>query len=156
MRTKAIAAALLFPLGLAACADGSGQKADAGTVVGAVAGGLVGSTFGRGGGRVAATAIGAVAGGIIGHEIGRSMDRQDRILAQRAEFDALERGPAGRPVRWRNADNGRYGDVIPGEPYRRGNLDCREYEHVIYIDGRPRTMRGTACRNGDGTWGPVS
>jgi len=155
MRTKILSVAVILPLALGACADGSGQKADAGTVVGAVAGGLVGSQFGKGGGRVAATMIGAFAGGVIGHEIGRSMDRQDRILAQQAEFDALERGPAGRPVRWRNADNGRYGEVIPGEPYRRGSIDCRPYEHIVYIDGRPRTMRGTACRNGDGTWGAV-
>lgn len=156
MRKATLAAALMLPLGLAACADNSGQKADAGLAVGAVAGGLIGNSVGRGGGRLAATAIGAVAGGIIGHEIGRGMDRQDRILAQRAELDALERGPAGRPVRWRNAGNGRYGDVVPGDPYRRGNQDCREYTHTVFIDGRPQTMRGAACRNGDGTWSSIS
>ena len=42
------------------------RSADLGTVVGAVAGGLIGSQFGYGDDRIAATAIGAVAGGLIG------------------------------------------------------------------------------------------
>jgi surface antigen len=44
---------------------------------------------------------------------------------------------------------------VPAAPYRRGALDCRDYTHTIYIDGRPQTMRGTACRNPDGTWSNV-
>lgn len=39
--------------------------------VGAVAGGVIGSQFGKGNGRVAATAVGAVVGGIIGDRIYR-------------------------------------------------------------------------------------
>ncbi len=121
-------------------------------VVGAVAGGLLGNAAGRGGGRAGATIVGAVLGGIVGSEIGRSMDRQDRILAQQAELAALERGNSGVVVPWRNPDNGRYGEVLPGEPYRRGPQDCRDYTHTVYIDGRPQVMRNTACRNPDGTW----
>ena len=107
---------------------------------------------GKGGGRPAATIVGAVLGGIVGSEIGRSMDKQDRILAQQAELLALERGRSGEATPWRNPDNGRYGEVIPTAPYRRGYEDCRDYTHKIFIDGRPQTMRGTACRNPDGTW----
>lgn len=131
------------------------SKQDTGLAVGAVAGGILGSAAGRGSGRIAGAMIGAVAGGIIGSEIGRSMDRRDRILAQQAEYDAFERGPAGRPVHWQNPENGRYGDVVPMEPYRRGSLDCRDFTHTVYIDGRPQAMRGTACRNPDGTWSNV-
>ena len=98
----------------------------------------------------------ALVGGIVGSEIGRSMDEQDRRLAQQAEFDALEAGESDRPRRWRNPDNGRYGDVVPGRPYKRSNIDCRDYTHTVYIDGRPRKMRGTACRNPDGTWRNVA
>ncbi len=148
-----LAAAAMLTAG---CADGSGQKQDAGMVVGAVAGGLLGNSVGRGGGRAGATIVGAVVGGIVGSEIGRSMDRQDRILAQQAEMAALERGRTGVVTPWRNPDNGRYGEVIPGEPYRRGPEDCRDFTHTIYIDGRPQAMRGTACRNPDGTWRNVS
>ena len=98
---------------------------------------------------------GAVIGGVIGHDIGRQLDQRDRMLAQEAEFDAFERGPPRQPYRWRNPDNGRYGEVVPMEPYRRGGLDCRDYTHTIYIDNRPQAMRGTACRNSDGTWRAV-
>ena len=129
---------------------------DTGTLVGAVAGGVIGNQFGKGGGRAAATLAGAVIGGIAGNEIGRKMDARDRQLAQQAEYDAWERGQSGRPYKWRNADNGRYGEVIPDKPYRRGGLDCRDYTHKVYIDGQPQAMRGTACRNPDGTWTNVS
>ena len=37
-------------------------------------------------------------------------------------------------------------------PYQRGGTDCRDYTHTIYINGRPETARGTACRQPDGTW----
>jgi len=124
-------------------------------VVGAIAGGVLGNAAGRGGGKPAATILGAVLGGIVGSEIGRSMDKQDRILAQQAELAAFERGRSGEPVAWRNPDNGRYGEVVPGAAYRRGPQDCRDYTHTIYIDGRPQVVRGTACREPDGTWRAV-
>ena len=151
---KGVALALCLAAAVTGCAP-EANKADTGLAVGAVTGGLIGNTIGRGPGRLAATAIGAVVGGIVGSEIGRSLDRRDQSLARQAELDALERGHSGRPVRWRNPDNGRYGDVVPGEPFRRGALDCREYAHTIFIDGRPQTMRSTACRNPDGAWSHV-
>lgn len=134
---------------------GCATKQETGTVMGAAAGGLIGNSFGHGNGRVLATVAGAVAGGIIGSEIGKSLDRRDRILAREAEMDALERGESGRPRRWRNPDNGRYGEVVPSRAYRRGGVDCRDYTHTIYIDGRPQAMHGTACRNPDGSWSNV-
>lgn len=146
------AAALACALAIGGCGPEGPTKADTGLAVGAIAGGLLGNTVGKGGGRTAATIVGAVVGGIVGSEIGRSMDEQDRQLAQAAEYDAFESEASGRPVRWRNPDNGRYGDVVPMARYRRGDLDCRDYTHTIYIDGRPRAMRGTACRNPDGSW----
>lgn len=145
-------AVLATAITLAGCGPDGPNKADTGLAVGAIAGGLLGNSVGRGGGRVAATIVGTVVGGIVGSEIGRSMDKQDRMLAERAEYDAFERGPSGRPVRWHNPDNGRYGDIVPMASYRRDNYDCRDYTHTIYIDGRPQAMRGTACRNPDGTW----
>ena len=152
MRIKLAIAIFTLPLALAGCGPGGMSKQDGGLAVGAVAGGIIGNQVGGGKGKIVTTALGAVIGGIVGSEIGKSMDRQDRILAQQAELDALERGPSGRPHVWRNPDNGRYGEIIPGPPIRRGAEDCREYTHRIYIDGRPQVMTGLACRNPDGTW----
>lgn len=157
MRRSRILIAALVPVLLAGCSSGDGpNKADAGLAVGAVAGGLLGNTIGKGSGRVAATAIGAVIGGIVGSEVGRSMDQQDRMLAQQAEFDALERGNSGVARQWKNPDNGRYGEVVPSRPYKRNTADCRDYTHKIYLEGQPQVMRGTACRNPDGSWTNVT
>jgi surface antigen len=158
MRALAITLVAAGALALSGCSgpDGTPTKGDAGLVGGAVLGGIVGSQFGKGGGRVVGTMAGAVIGGIVGNDIGRKLDQRDRLLAQQAEFDAFERGPSGRPIRWQNPDNGRYGEVVPMTPYKRGPQDCRDFTHTIYIDGRPQAMRGTACRNPDGTWTNVS
>jgi surface antigen len=157
MRLVSLIALILVPLTVAACGPDGPNKADSGLLVGAAAGGILGNTVGRGGqGKILTTVAGAFIGGVVGSEIGRSMDKQDRILAQQAELSALERGRSGERTAWKNPDNGRYGEVIPLEPYKRGPQDCRDYTHKIYIDGRPQAMRGTACRNPDGTWSNVS
>jgi surface antigen len=154
---RSVAALCILMLGIplmAACSGDTGNQ-DTGLIVGGVAGGIIGNQVGKGSGNVLATVAGAVIGGIVGSEIGRSMDEQDRQLAERAEYAALEEGESDRPRRWRNPDNGRYGDIVPGRPYKRSNIDCRDYTHTVYIDGRPRAMRGTACRNRDGSWSNV-
>lgn len=153
---KSMAVVAVLSVGLAACGPDGPNKADTGLAVGAIAGGLLGSAVGKGKGKIAAAAVGAVVGGIVGSEIGRSLDKQDRLLAQRAEYAALESGRSGERTPWRNPDSGRYGEVIPSPPYKRGGYDCRDYTHKIYIDGRPQALRGTACRNPDGTWSNVS
>ncbi len=154
-RKAALSLALLATVSLAGCGPGGISNADGGTIGGAVLGGVVGNQFGKGSGRVLGTVAGAFIGGIVGHDIGRKLDQRDRILAQQAEMDALERGTSGRPIQWRNPDNGRYGEVIPEPPIRRGSQDCRPYLHKVYIDGQAQSMRGTACRNPDGTWSNV-
>ena len=116
---------------LAACGPGHNNTAS-GTVVGAVAGGLLANAVSDGsGGQAAATALGAVVGGILGHEIGRSLDERDRRRAQEAEYRALEYGQSGRVTPWRNPDSGRHGTVIPGRPYRAEGRQCRSYTHTI-------------------------
>ena len=147
--------ALVLVGALAACRPGGPNNEDGGTVIGAIAGGVIGNQFGGGRGRIATTAVGALVGGFIGNKIGRSLDDADRRAAERAQFFALERGESGVATPWRNPDSGHYGSVVPRRPYRRGARDCRDYEHTIYIGGSPEVARGTACRNGDGTWTPV-
>jgi surface antigen len=154
MRTLTAAAIAASMITLGACGPGA-QKSDVGLGAGAVLGGVIGNQFGKGSGRVLGTVAGAVIGGVVGHDIGRGLDERDRLLAEEAEAEAFERGYAGRPVRWRNPNNGRYGEIVPMERYRRGPRDCRDFTHTVYIDGRPQAMRGTACRNPDGTWSNV-
>lgn len=132
------------------------SKQDVGTVSGALIGGAIGSNFGKGSGQVLATAIGALAGGVIGSSIGADLDEVDRREALNAEYQALEYTPSGNPVEWRNPASGHYGSVTPEETYGVGERNCRQYTHKIYIDGREKTARGTACKEQDGTWRPIT
>jgi surface antigen len=152
MLRSVFAAATIASVLLGGCANNQ----EGGTAIGAIMGGVVGNQFGKGSGKVAATLAGAVVGGIVGNDIGRKLDQRDRELARQAEYDAWERGPPREPVRWRNPDNGRYGEIIVEDYYYRGPSRCRDFVHRVWIDGRPQAMRGTACRNPDGTWTQVA
>ena len=152
---------MTLALSVAGCAGnpetGTGPRENTGTAVGALTGALVGSQFGGStGSRIAAGVAGAAIGGLNGNRIGAALDDDDRQRAYAAQMQALETGPSGAPVSWRNPDSGRYGSVVPGPAYERNGGTCRQYTHTIYIDGRPQTARGAACRNPDGTWTPIS
>jgi len=137
--------------------SGRGPKENTGTLLGALGGAAIGSAFGGGtSGHVAGALIGAGVGALLGNRIGAALDDEDKKRAYEAEMNALERGPSGAPVGWRNPDSGRYGSVVPGPAYVQNGRNCRAYTETIYIDGRPQTARGTACRNPDGTWTPLS
>jgi surface antigen len=161
MSIARLSAAVLVAMSMTACAGnpetGTGPKENTGTLVGAVAGGLIGSQFGGGTGeRVAAGLAGATIGGLIGNRIGAGMDDEDRQRAYAAQMQALEGGRSGAAVPWRNPDSGRYGNVVPGPAYQSNGLQCRQYTHTIYIDGKPQVARGNACRSADGTWTAMS
>lgn len=55
----------------------SDQNRIAGTAIGAVAGGLLGSTIGRGSGHTLATVAGAVGGGYAGNQVQKNMQERD-------------------------------------------------------------------------------
>jgi surface antigen len=148
---------------LAGCAGdptgyyGPGPQENTGTLVGAGTGALLGAAIaGPGvGNAVGGAVVGGLIGGLLGNRIGASLDERDRRMAYAAELQALNNGPPGAPVAWRNPDSGRYGSIVPGPVYVENARNCRAFTHTIYVDGRPQTARGTACRNPDGSWTPV-
>jgi surface antigen len=157
MPAKTLVAVALLGTSLAACSADSGPKEAGGTVAGAVAGGVIGNAIGGStGNRLAGTVIGAAVGGFLGNRIGAALDDDDKKRAYAAQLQALETGPSGAPVAWRNPDSGRYGDVVPGPAYQVNGASCRQFTNTVFIDGKPQSMRGTACRNPDGTWSMVN
>ena len=141
---------------LAACTAGSGPQQVGGTLVGADPSAAVGNAAGgAAGNRVTGPAAGAAIGGMLGNRIGAAMDDEDKRRAYAAQVQALESGPSGAPVAWRNPDSGRYGSIVPGPASEQNGMSCRQYTHTIYIDGKPQTARGAACRNPDGSWQPA-
>ncbi len=142
-------ALILTSLGFAVLsAAGCATHEDSGTLFGAATGALIGNQFGHGGGRVAATVGGALIGGFIGNRIGKAMDDEDRRRAAEAQYAAFENG---QRADWRSP-NGHYGYVEPRRAYVYNDMTCREFAQTVYIDGRPETMVGKACRAPDGTW----
>lgn len=133
-----------------------GLNSKVGASTGAVVGGLVGSQQGTGNGRIASTIIGAMAGGLIGGAIGTGLDESERRSALEAEYRALEYTQSGQPVMWKSERPGRSGQVVAAQPYRVGSQDCRQYSQTVYIAGQSKTARGTACRNSDGSWTPLT
>ncbi len=92
----------------------------------------------------------ALGGGLVGRSQGDQMTRADRLLALQNEYRALEYTAPGEAVLWQGKSlNGR---IIPSQPYRVGSQDCRQYEHTIVDRATESTVRGTACRNENGSW----
>ena len=100
------------------------------------------------------TIISAMDGGLIGGAIGSRLRESDRRTALQAEYRALEYTPGGKAVDWHGS--GVSGSVTAAQPYRVGSQDCRQYMHVVTDGGRSQTARGTACRNPDGSWTPLT
>lgn len=140
--------AALISLPLMGClTDGVGQKEGTGTVIGGAAGGLLG--YGLGGGATG-TAIGALLGAVVGNQVGKSMDETERQQAWYAADRSLR---TGRPTRWANKENSRYGTFTPEPAFYDGRgQTCRKFTHRLFVDGREELVDGTACRLSDGTW----
>ncbi len=148
----------LIVFGLTACeTNNTGQKEVGGALLGAIVGGLLGSKIGGGSGQLAATAAGTLLGAYAGSQVGRSLDKADRLYAERTAQSGLERAPSGRTSTWSNPDSGHSGTFTPTNSYRsRDGMDCRDYTQTATIEGRTEEVHGTACRQSDGTWRVVN
>src|ERR687892_281152 len=126
MKWTCLLLAGLVAVSLSACADVQNRpKQSAGTLVGAGLGALAGSQIGSGSGQLAAA---------------------------QATQSALEFTPSGAATAWRNPDTGHAGSVTPVRTYESGGRNCRDFDQTLMVDGRAETVRGTACRQPDGTW----
>ncbi len=133
--------------------NGGMSKQGAGTAIGVVAGGLLGSRFGKGEGQLAAAAIGALAGGFIGGSIGKNMDENDKRMLALTSQKALETAPSGSAVEWNNPDSGNYGSVQPVRTFKdQSGQYCREYSQTVVVAGKQQKAYGMACRQPDGQW----
>lgn len=97
-----------------------------------------------------------MAGGLAGTSVGKDLSASDLRKALDAEYKALEYTQAGQVVSWTGDAPGTSGQVAPNQPYRVGSQDCRQYSHTILSGGGSQTARGTACRNADGSWTPLT
>lgn len=152
MKTPKIALVALLALSLGAC-ESYGQKETGGTLIGAGLGGLLGSQFGGGTGKLAMTALGVVGGGLLGNSLGRSLDRADQAYYSRASQQAVA-APIGETITWSNPQSGNYGTVTPTREGYQSTTGayCREYQQEIVVGGQRQQGYGQACRQPDGSW----
>lgn len=153
-----LAGAVAASLTLSGCQtmNNMGTKQGAGTLGGAVLGGLAGSQVGDGSGRLWATGAGVLLGALLGGEVGASLDKADMAYANQANSRAHS-APIGQTVSWSNPETGNSGSVTPVNDYRaQSGRYCREYQQTIFVGGQQQTGYGTACQQPDGSWQIVS
>ncbi|OIS93861.1 hypothetical protein [Brucella cytisi] len=92
--------------------------------------------------------------GLLGNSANQ-LNAADRKKALEAEYRALEYSPAGKAVSW-SGSGSNSGDVTAAQPYQVGSQNCRQYSHSFTVGGAQQTSRGTACRNPDGSWTPLT
>lgn len=93
--------------------------------------------------------------GILSTKFGIGLVGADRLKAVNAEHTALENGVTGAATLWLGS-NSTAGNVVPGQPYHVGSATCRTYTHTIAISGEKRSARGTACKEKNANWSPLS
>lgn len=153
MKKAALMCITVLSLTIAGCqADSWGTKQTVGTGVGAVAGGLAGSQFGKGSGRLWATGAGVLLGGLAGSSVGQSLDQSDRMAMQSAQQRAY-RAPIGESVYWNNPRNNHSGTyVATRDGISASGRYCREYQQIVVVGGEKQSGYGTACQQPDGSW----
>jgi surface antigen len=142
---------LALSLSLLACAGGCGtyqmNKAQQGSVFGALAGGLLGSQLGPAEEREENALIGAGLGFMAGYLIGNEMDKYD----QRQVQQTLEYQPSNQTNAWVNPDTGNRYQATPGPAYAQDGRIYRNIELEARIDGQREVVEGQAYRE-NGRW----
>lgn len=116
------------------------------TVIGAVAGGVIGNRVADREDRAIATVAGAIIGGVIGNRIGDAIDDRDRACIGHS----LELVGSGRRVEWQNPSTGVYYGL---RPVRDLDRRCREFElEARKKNGKPQKQKMRACRDERGSW----
>lgn len=152
---KKIIGLSLLALSVASCSgprgDGSYRRSDIGTFTGAVAGGLLGSAFGKGSGKSWATAAGALYGASAGYQWGEATDRMQLQNKTRNSNGVFEHLPDNTYKAWINPNTGQTESIKPLQtmPSENGNSNCRLFE--ANRSGGYSAI-GMVCRDQYGRW----
>jgi len=117
-------------------------------LLGAAIGGLIGSNIGDGKGQMAATAAGTLLGYMLAGKLMEYMDNNDR----QQTYETLESVQNNHTVTWQNPNTLADYEVTPVNAYKINDQNCREYITRATIDDRSEEIKGTACRQANGSW----
>lgn len=127
---------------LIGCTNMQMNKAQKGSVFGALAGGLLGSQLGPDSQREENALIGAGLGFLAGYIIGNEMDKYDR----RQVSKTLEYNTTGQTNSWVNPDTGNRFLATPGPAYAQEGRIYRDIELLANVDGERETVQAKAYR----------
>jgi surface antigen len=149
MKIKLISFLAVVSMFLVACNAQMPSKQVIGGGLGGVLGGIAGSQIGGGKGKTVAIVAGTLLGAALGGAIGGSMDQTDLYQTQGALTNTLP----GRTVSWINPKTQNQYEVTPNRNFKNDSgQDCRDYTTVGIIGGEREVIKGTACRQADGSW----
>ncbi|QGZ36817.1 RT0821/Lpp0805 family surface protein [Stappia indica] len=151
-RMNALKLAIAVTMAAVAGACNTGGSVGAGPVV--VGGSLFGSAFSAP--TVQQSEADVVLADLLRSEAGQGLEVSDRRAAATALRGALGTNRTGETVQWQNRSSGTSGRVVTGPSYQVNNILCRDYTHVVTVEGVERSMRGAACRSGEGGWLPIT
>lgn len=132
---------------LTSCTNMQMNKAQKGSVFGALAGGLLGSQLGPESKRGENALIGAGLGFLTGYIIGNEMDKYDR----RQVAKTLEYSSSGQTNSWVNPDTGNQFKATPGPAFAQEGRIYRDIELLANVDGQQETVQAEAYRE-NGQW----
>lgn len=128
--------------------EGRCNTAAVGAVVGGVIGGVVGARVGSDEDRPVAIILGTALGAVVGHAIGKELADADRACMGHA----LELAGERKTVAWTNKATGVSYRLTPTGSFKDGDTPCRRFTTVVSAGGKKDTLKGAACRRGNGEW----
>ncbi len=109
-------------IAMTGCAQLGVTKQQAGTVIGGVAGALVGSQFGKGNGKILSTILVGTAGAYLGNRIGASLDEKDKqalALETQQSLNIAEATNSTNSVVWKSQHSGATAQIKQGTSYEK-------------------------------------
>jgi surface antigen len=123
------------------------NTAAVGAVLGGTVGGVIGSRV-ETNNRPVAIILGTTIGAVIGAKIGQTIDDNDRACMGHA----LELAGERKTVAWTNQATGASYRLTPTGSFKDGDAPCRRFTAVVSAGGKKDTLKGAACRQGNGDW----
>ena len=124
------------------------NSAAVGAVLGGAVGGVVGSQVSGREDRPVAILLGTAIGALIGAKLGQDMDDADRACMGHA----LELAGENKTVVWKNQGTGVTYRLTPTGAYTEGKSSCRQFTTVVSTGKKKDSVKGAACRRGNGEW----
>jgi surface antigen len=128
--------------------EGRCNSAAVGAAIGGVAGGVIGGQVSDKDNRPVAIILGTAIGAIIGHKIGQEVENGDRGCMGHA----LELAGEKKTVVWTNKTTGVTYRMTPTRGFKENGLSCREFVTRLSAGQKKDSVKGVACRRGNGDW----